>query len=211
MEEKLTQYIIEKYSPLAVLLHGSRASGNERTHSDWDFAILVNKGIETEREIIEGQNIEIRVLIVPFPELNDQNKSPWIVLRDGNVKVLFDPNNIAKDIIEKVTAFYKTPLHFSETDTSGHKAWYRSQLDGMIDYQNEQEAFFRKLSELYPRVIMYWFHFVRHSYMPQVYYSIPIIKNEDPEYFALLGKLASNISNQEKIDVCEQVYIKIWK
>jgi predicted nucleotidyltransferase len=211
MEQKLTQHIIERYSPLAVLLHGSRASGNERTHSDWDFAILVNEKIETEREVIDGQNIEIRVLVVPLPELNDQNKNPWIVLRDGNVKVLFDPSNIALDIIEKVTAFYKLPPHFSETDISSHKAWYRSQLDGMIDYKDEQEAFFRKLSELYPRVIMYWFHFVRHTYMPQVYYSIPIIKKEDPEYFELLEKLASSISNQEKIEIAEQVYNKIWK
>ena len=54
MEQKLTQYIIEKYSPLAVLLHGSRASGNERPHSDWDFAILVNEDIKVEREIVDG-------------------------------------------------------------------------------------------------------------------------------------------------------------
>jgi predicted nucleotidyltransferase len=211
MEQKLTQHIIEKYKPLAVLLHGSRASGNERLHSDWDFVILVNEKIETEREVVDGQNIEIRVLVVPIPELNDQNKSPWIVLREGNVKVLFDPNNIAKDVIDIVTAFYKIPPHFSETDISSHKAWYRSQLDGMIDYKDEQEAFFRKLSELYPRVIMYWFHFVRHTYMPQVYYSIPIIKEEDPTYFELLEKLASNISNQEKIDIAEKVYQKLWK
>lgn len=211
MEQKLTQYIIEKYSPLAVLLHGSRASGNERPHSDWDFAILVNENIEVEREIIDGQNIEIMVLVIPMPELNDRNKHPWLVLREGNVKVLFDPENMATAIIDKVTSFYKIPPHFSDVDMSSHKAWFRSKIDGMIDYRDEPEAFFAKQSELYPRIIMYWFHFVRRTYVPQVYHSIPIIKNEDPEYFELLEKFASNITNQEKIDTAEEVYKRIWK
>ncbi len=211
MQEKLTQYIVEKYKPLAVLLHGSRANGNEREHSDWDFAILMDQKIETEREIIDGQNIEIRVLVLPLPELNKENKDRWIVLREGNVKVLFDPNEITKEIIQTITTFYNLPPQFSVTDISGHKAWFRSQLDGMIDYKDEQEAFFRKLSELYPRVIMYWFHFKRRTYMPQVYYSIPILKEEDPIYFKLLEILASNATNQEKINVAEEIYNIIWK
>ena len=161
--------------------------------------------------MVYGQNIEIRVLIVPIPELNNENKHPWLVLREGNVKVLFDPENIAMEIIDRVTQFYKIPPHFTETDISSHKAWFRSQLDGMIDYQDEQEAFFRKVCELYPRIIMYWFHFDRRTYMPQVYHSIPIIKKEYPEYFEILQKISSNISNQERIDTAEMVYKKIWK
>ena len=211
MEQKLTQYIIEKYSPLAVLLHGSRASGNERPHSDRDFAILVNEDIKVEREIVDGQNIEILALIVPMPELNNQNKHPWLVLRDGNVKVVYDPENIARNIIDTVTQFYEIPPYFSDADISSHKAWFRSKLDGMIDYRDDKEAFFVKLSELYPRIIMYWFHFIRRTYVPQVYHSIPIIKEEDPKYFELLKKIAGNCSNQEKIDFGEMVYKRIWK
>jgi predicted nucleotidyltransferase len=208
IEQELTDYIVEKYNPIAVLLHGSRASGNAREHSDWDFAIFVTEKITANREIIKSQNIEIRVLVLPIPDKIDNQ---WLVLRQGNVKVLYDPQNKTLDVIKKVTGFYSEPLDFSEGEFYGHGAWFRSQLDSMIDYQNEQEAFFRKLSELYPRVIMYWFHFIKHTYMPQVYYSLPILQTEDLHYFNYLKILAGNFSNEEKIVAAENIYKRIWK
>ncbi|MBP6858147.1 MAG: nucleotidyltransferase domain-containing protein [Candidatus Pacebacteria bacterium] len=209
MEEKLTQYIKEKYDPVAILIHGSRSNNYAREHSDWDFAILVEKDTEVEREIIEGANVEIRVLKLPFNTHNIADR--WIAFREGNVKVLFDPQNITLDIIKEVTEYYNKPIIWKPSDISGHKAWFRSQVDGMTDYQNENEAFFRKLGELYLRCIQYWFHFLHHTYMPQVYLSLPRIQKEDPEYYELLKVLASNVSNKEKIDTAEKIYKKIWK
>lgn len=208
IEQKLVQYLIKKYNPRAIAIHGSRASGFAREHSDWDFAIFVDKEIEGDREIVDGQNIEVRVLALPF----DENKigDRWLVVREGNVKVVYDPENILEDIIKKVTTHYNQPLINTEADIIGHKAWYRSQLDGMIDYQNEQEAFFRKLGELYLRTIKYWFNFKRNTYMPQVYLSLPRIEKEDPEYFKLLQILAGNYTNTEKIEAAEKAIVSIW-
>jgi len=62
IEQKLVDYLKAKYSPLAILIHGSRASGFAREHSDWDFAILVDKDTQVDREIIDGANIEVRVI-----------------------------------------------------------------------------------------------------------------------------------------------------
>lgn len=207
IEQKLTQYVIKKYNPVAILLHGSRASGNARKHSDWDFAILVNEKISANREIIDDQNIEFRVLVLP---LMDEIENQWLVLRKGNVKILHDPQNKTSEIIEKITTFYNLPREFSEEDIKGHGAWFRSQIDGMIDYKNEQEAFFRKLSELYPRTIMYWFHFIQYTYMPQVYYSLPMIENKDPDYYNYIKILAGNYSSDEKISAAEKIYKRIW-
>ena len=38
IENALTDILRRKYSPTAVLLHGSRAVGKERDNSDWDTA-----------------------------------------------------------------------------------------------------------------------------------------------------------------------------
>lgn len=207
-EQRLVNYLIEKYNPRGILIHGSRATGFAREHSDWDFAIFVDKDVEGDREIIEGQNIEVRVLVLPF----DGNKigDRWLVAREGNVKVVYDPEHILEDIIKKITAYYNEPIVNTEADIIGHKAWYRSQLDGMIDYQNEQEAFFRKLGELYLRTIKYWFNFKHSTYMPQVYLSLPRIQKEDPEHFKLLQILAGNYSNTEKIEAAEKAITSIW-
>lgn len=209
MEEKLTNHIKEKYNPVAILIHGSRASGYAREHSDWDFAVLVEKDIESDREIIDGANIEVRVLKLPF----DENTIPdrWLVLREGNVKVTYDPKNITGVLIEKVTKWYNTPMVWGANEISGHKAWFRSHIDGMIDYQDDHEAFFRKLGELYTRCIMYWYHFLHSAYMPQVYISLPRIEKEDPQYYSLIKILASTASNKEKIEAAEEVYKRIWK
>ncbi len=209
IENKLVEYVKEKYKPIAILIHGSRANGYERPHSDWDFAIIVDKETETEREIIGDANIEIRALKLPF----DENKigDKWIALRKGNVKVADDPQNICESIIERVTEYYNKPIKWKDSDILGHKAWFRSHLDGMIDYQNDQESFFRKLGELYLRCIQYWFHFLHQTYMPQVYLSLPRIENEDPRYYALIKILAGTGTNKEKIKAAEDVYIKIWK
>jgi predicted nucleotidyltransferase len=210
MEQKLTDHIIQKYNPVAVLIHGSRSNEYAREHSDWDFAIVVHENTEGEREIIDGANIEVRVLKLPFEE-NNVGYDKWLALRKGNVKVVYDPQNICESIIERVTAYYNTPIKWSQAEIMGHKAWFRSHIDGMLDYQNEQEAFFRKLGELYLRSIQNWFRFLHNTYMPQVYLSLPRIEKEDPEYFALLKILAGNYSNQEKIEAAEEIYKRIWK
>lgn len=208
-EQQLTEYILKKYSPTAILIHGSRASGYAREHSDWDFAIIVDRDTEVERELIDGANLEIRVLQLPFDEQKIGDK--WMALRKENIKVVYDPKNITEDIIEKVTEYYNKPIEWSHADIFGHKAWYRSHIDGMIDYQNDHLAFYRKLSELYTRSIMYWFHYLHNTYMPQVYLSLPRIEKEDPEHYELLKILAGNGTNQEKVTAAEQIYLRIWK
>lgn len=207
-EERLVEHLKEKYSPRAILIHGSRATGFARAHSDWDFAIIVDEDVEGEREVVDGQNIEVIVLTLPF----DENKigDRWLVVREGNIKIVYDPENILEEIVRKITNYYNQPLVNTQIDIIGHKAWYRSQLDGMIDYQDEQEAFFRKLGELYVRTIRYWFNFKRSTYMPQVYLSLPKIKEEDPEHFKLLQILAGNYTNAEKIAAGEKVIMSIW-
>jgi len=206
-EQKLTQYILNKYSPRAILIHGSRANGYAREHSDWDFVILVDKDTEVLREIVDGANIEIRVMKLPF---NSESIDKWLIFRGDNVKVVFDPDNLSPDIINRVTEYYKKPIPLRADDISAHNAWYRSHLDGMIDYKDEQEAFFRKLGELYTRSIMYWFEYLHNTYMPQVYLSLPRIKEEDPEYYKLLQILAGNHTNEEKIEAGEKIHKRIW-
>lgn len=40
MKDLIVAHLIETYSPDTIILHGSRARGKERAHSDWDFILL---------------------------------------------------------------------------------------------------------------------------------------------------------------------------
>ncbi|MCB9808921.1 nucleotidyltransferase domain-containing protein [Candidatus Nomurabacteria bacterium] len=202
-EKILTQHILTKYNPRAIFLHGSRASGHAREHSDWDFAILVDQECETFREIIEGENIEVLPLVMPL----DQKTAPWWrwhALRQGNVKIIHDPENLGPELITKVTQHYHEPLEISHERLLSKKARYHTDIDSMIDYKDEPVAFFRKLGAFYERALRFWFEILHKKNMPQVYLSLPEIKEQDPEYFELLNTLAGNSSNEEKIETAQK-------
>lgn len=206
MEEKLTNYIKEKYQPLAIMIHGSRANGHAKEHSDWDFVILVDRPVAVEREIVFDQNIE--VFDIQYPVNEELIKKYVPEFRSSNVKVVFDPNAICTEIIEKATLLTEKgrPVEeYTGIEKSSHCAWMLSHIDGMIDYKEDQLAFFRKCSEFYVRALQYWFRFKKHTWMLQVYESLPQIKREDPEYFALLEVLAGDTPSNEKIVACKKI------
>lgn len=212
IENKLIEHVKEKYSPVGILIHGSRANGNFRENSDWDFAIFVDNEIETEREIVLGQNIEIKTVLYK-KEIN--NISEYVPqFRKGNIRIVYDPQGLCANFIELAEELFKKGRpqeDYSETEFKGHGAWMLSHIGGMIDYKDDQLAFFRKLSEFYGRALNYWFRFKKHDWMLQVYESIPRIKNEDPEYYELLVKISGNYTNEEKIEFCKEIHNKIFK
>lgn len=212
IEQKIIEYIKETYHPLAILLHGSRANGNARAHSDWDFAIFVKEKIVTKREVLFSvANIEIKQIIYPVLDTDISNIGHQ--LRKSNVRVVYDPEHICDAVIEQVTTYFeqgRPPEDYDENETIGHAAWMRSQIDGMIDYQHEPLAFFRKSGELYIRVIQYWFRFLKHDWMPQVYEALPRIQKEDPEYYALMEAYVQSHSAQEQILISEKIYVHLF-
>lgn len=209
LEQKITDYIVSKYSPVAIVIHGSRAIGKAREHSDWDYIIFTKEVADSAYEIIFGANLQIKAVKLP---VSDEKLSDYkSYLRKGNVKVVFDPEHITEEFITKATELYTKSVEYLPIHNNEARVLFLSYIDSLIDYQHEQEAFFRKLAELYVRVIKYWFHILHHTYMPQVYDALPRIEKEDPEYFQLIKVLASNVPNQEKIAVAEEVYKRIWK
>ena len=69
-EQKIVAVLKEKYNPVAIFLHGSRAVGKERVHSDWDIVMLFTGDIPRKgyREEIEGEDVEWKAFNVPAEE-----------------------------------------------------------------------------------------------------------------------------------------------
>ena len=63
MQEGIVNHLKEIHKPDAIILHGSRARGKEREHSDWDFIFLYNNATDVKngRELYRNQNIEFSV------------------------------------------------------------------------------------------------------------------------------------------------------
>ncbi|HEV7424196.1 MAG TPA: nucleotidyltransferase domain-containing protein [Candidatus Paceibacterota bacterium] len=205
LEQRIVDYLVEKYHPVALLIHGSRANGHAREHSDWDFAMFVSTPVPQTREIIfEKENIDIRIFTVPVDI--EKIREYCFYFERQNVRVIFDPEYITEDVIREATKVFNTPITHTPAETIACRARLRVLIDGMIDYQYEQASFFRKLSEFYQYALKYWFLFLNNSYMQQVYKSLPIIATKDKEYFKLLEILSENHTKQEKISAAEKLY-----
>jgi hypothetical protein len=210
MEEKLKEYFIEHYKPLAILLHGSRAVGKEREHSDWDFIFVMDKpNPEMRRKIIFGQNCEHKIFIYPFAD-DIVKKDAWH-LREGNVRVVYDPQNICTELLAKAAAKAKDKPTWTPADKEAWSAYVLGRIGGMRDYLDEPIAFYGKSDDLIKIAITLWFD-IKKGWMnaPQVYDSLPMIKTEDPAYFSLLEIVAGNYPPAEKVGAAEKLHALIF-
>lgn len=211
MEQKLTEYFIEHYKPLAILLHGSRAVGKEKEHSDWDFVFIMDKqNPEMHRKIIFGQNCEHKVLMYPFAE-DVVKKEAWH-FREGNVRVVYDPQNIATELLTKAAEKAKQKTVWTEGDKEAWSAYVLGRIDSMIDYQDEPIAFALKTGDLLRTAIQLWFD-VKKNQMnpPQVYDSLPIMREQDPAYFKQLEIVTSSTTSpQEKIEAAQNIHAALF-
>lgn len=197
MESKLTTYLREKYQPVAIVLHGSRANGMAREHSDWDFVLFTEKDVNPiTREIVFGANIEIKQIILPMAD----DVFIGAFFRIDNTKVLFDPRCVASVILTKNDEIYSKGNQFTEIDKSKRYAFLMSALDGIVDYKDIPLVLFDKKIDFYTRVIDAWFRFMKSEFEISHYYAFPKIKNEDPEFYAMVMDFVSQTKSEDLVN-----------
>ena len=203
MKEKLIEYLKEKYNPVAIVLHGSRANGNAKEHSDWDFLIFTNLDMDPYREVVLGANIEIKQAVLPIDD-DDVRKTFGYFFRKENVEVLYDPENIVGGFLAKNEEKLAKGNAFDEKDRIARYAFLKSSVDGMGDYKDDSIALFAKKTDFYDRAIPAWFRFKHKEFKPSDYIALPRIKKEDPEFYELLetfvnGNVDDSIKSGEKM------------
>jgi predicted nucleotidyltransferase len=182
-EQKLTEYLKEKYKPTSLVLHGSRANGMARTHSDWDIVMFTKHDVKPNtREIIFGANLELKQVILPVPE----DKFLGFFFRSENTKILYDPESIAKQLLVQNDAKVSEGNHFTNEDRTKRYAFLSSALDGIIDYKDNPLCLFDKKIDFYTRTIDAWFRFKKSEFEPSHYFAFPVIEKEDPEFFVFI-------------------------
>ena len=206
-EQKLTDYLKEKYSPTAIILHGSRANNRAKEHSDWDFIIFTKQDVNPlTREIIFGANIELRQIILPIPS----NKFLGYFFRAENTKVLYDPESITKNLLEQNNSYIKLGNQFDSNDRIKRHAFLVSALDGMKDYSDNHLIIFDKKTDFYTRVVESWFRFFKNEFEPSHYLAFPIIQEEDPEFYMLIEEFVDNTSADNLITTGNKIITRLF-
>lgn len=203
MKDKIVEHIKNKYQPDAIILHGSRARGYERELSDWDIVLLFNTEttFKSGRELFENQNIEFSVHTLPIADIFETFSSKL-----QNAVVLYERNDEGRRLLNEAIAFYAKGVHWSHEKLEAHKLWFQGRLDGMKNYVDTPEIFYKYFGDIYDRVFNYWYWLKQKRHSQPVYVALKDIQQLDPEYYNLLLKLTDQDTSLEmKVETSEKI------
>jgi predicted nucleotidyltransferase len=209
-EERIVAYLKNTYSPVAIVLHGSRATGNERLHSDWDVYMLFDTDIPRKgfREQIEGEDVEWKAFEMPI-EPNSILDVFDVHLQGA--KVLWEQGSHGTDLLERSRLLYAQGPKLSAEDIKREKLFFNHKIAGMEDDKGTPYLFLRHLSVLFARASNLWFEILHNEFSKPLYTALPFIKEKDPEYYKHLMTLCSSEqSNDEKIDAAHRISDRLF-
>lgn len=203
MEQKITEYAKEKYQPAAIILHGSRAVGHERAHSDWDLILLFHPHEDLPangRWFWQEHNIEYSCHQLP---ITDIEKEFGIKLQFG--RVLYEQAGVASELLQIARDYYAQPLKWSTEQTASHRLWVQGRVDGMRDTIAEPLLFEKYASDFYSRITNYWYWVIQNSFPKPIYVALDEIKEQDPAYYSLIETFVTEIDRVKRVAAAENI------
>ncbi len=206
IQDQITDYIVQTYKPRAIILHGSRANGMAREHSDWDILLLTDDVAKPHREIIFGANVEYSQIKLPISE----DKEYPFQYRTENSKVLYDPEHLTEKLLAQIDVFYKKGKSFTEADRIARRAYLLSALDGIANYADNPLIMFDKKTDFYTRITISWYQFMKKEFCPSPYIAFPRIQKDDPEFYAHVETFVSSTNSADLIHAGQQIVHKLF-
>ncbi len=207
-EEKLKEYLVQKYCPLAIILHGSRARGNNRPHSDWDVDLLVSQDTQTQPSLIEGEAVDVMAF---KPDVSDGLIRDNIGNAFHSAKVLFDTDNIGINFVKRVRDLAAQGLVLKPSEYQSKKYFLYRTLNRLVDAGDDNPIVFDyQLGKFIERAVNYSFQ-VDNKWSQSVYEAVNDIQENNPELFKELNIITSNVSDQEKVESAKRIYKLIFK
>jgi len=211
MQEEILTHLKEKYNPDVIILHGSRARGKERPHSDWDFIFLYSnsESLVNGRELYKEQNIEFTSHILPVA-LEDIESEFSTKLQGA--KVLYEQNGKGTALLKEAEALYQKGVYWSPERTENHKLWMQGRIDGMKDNIDDPLFFFKYATDFYQRVFNYWYWVSQNAFPQPIYVAEEETRDRDPEYLELVQQFADmDTSPEEKVAIAEKIRDRLFK
>ena len=206
-EEKLVEYLVAKYDPLAIILHGSRASGTNRPHSDWDLVLLVDKDTPTEQVLVDGSAIDIEAL---RPDIDNQKILKEIGGTFHSSKILFDTEKVGEKFVERVQKLASAGFRLTSEEYNSRKLFLFRLLNRLVDAGDEHPIEFAyHFGNFLLKAINYSFQ-VKGQWSKSVYEAIEDIESNNVNLAKELRIAVSNVSNMEKVETAKRIYRLIF-
>ncbi len=202
MEEKLINYLKEKYNPLGIILHGSRSNDSSKKHSDWDFFVLTKDNIKNDRKYepvaIHGQFLDVVLWHFPVEETYIKK---YFAMYLVTAKLVFCKDSSVSEMFSNAQMLNKQGLILSNEEIKLIKDEIDKSTQRISDLLDDKYGtFFLRSSDLYRTLYNSWWNIKMKKYSIPIYKGMDIIKKEDPEFFKLLQIVYSNKTNKKKYE-----------
>jgi predicted nucleotidyltransferase len=207
-EQQICQILREKYNPLAIVLHGSRALHKNRPHSNWDILLLFKdaSAAAAEWEKIAGEDVELNRC---SSEVMDENFKDSFGVMLQFARVLWEQDSIGTKVLEQAKKFYEKGVQISPPRRPIYKIYLTHKVHGMEDDLETPDLFLKHLHTFFTRAVDWWF-LVRGQYGKPFYLAIPHIQAADPEHYALLLNICGDSPKTEKIKACYELAARLF-
>lgn len=207
IKQQITDYLIQKYHPVAILLHGSRARGLNRPNSDWDLCVFVDRDVKDDGpELWNGESLDIDVVKLPI------TKEVFFETFLGTLQkteVLYEQQGAAQSVLALAEEIYEAPYDLSDKRRRNRKNYFHRLLLRLEGYVDHPVLFFYYLSGFYENIFPYWYE-LKGRWSQPLYVAWPEIQEEDPEYAELVRVLSSTASTNEKLDAAKQINQRLF-
>lgn len=211
MEKEITDYLVKKFNPVTIILHGSRASSFAKPHSDWDIYVFVDQeitGREFIGEIFMDQNLDAGLIKYP---VDDEIIKQKLVAISHAAKVIYDTGSCGQKLIARAKEIREKGVNLTKKEIENKKLFMTRSVDRLRDAVNDDAFFFFRLgSDFIRSALNNWFTILHNEYSVPIYMSLPRIKKDDPEYYAALEKLWSKENNQIKLEAVEYIFTRLF-
>lgn len=208
MLEKITEHLQKTYKPNAILLHGSRARGKERVHSDWDFVFLYYTPgqYQNGREVFAGQNIEFSMHVLPVEDIYNGFSNKLQV-----AQVVYEENSEGSDLLKRAAAYYEQGVYWTKEKLTDHKIWMQGRVGGMEDNLDNPMLFAKYHADFYQRVFNYWYWVLQNVHSQPFYIAIEEVAEKDSEYFELVQRFATtDTASEQKVTVAKEICQRLF-
>ncbi len=185
MEQEIIEYLKTKYSPRAIVLAGSRASGSNSNKSDWDIFVFSEEMQPDGFFEWQGELLDITVHIWPKP-------ADWVFTFPYGpvwpVKVLFDETGgeFAKILERTKTIYDQGPLVAYPIPCADRLVKLDRWKMKIEQYSGNQEVQFYYAGYIYEFLIRVWFEQQNLWPRPPAQ-ALPYIAEKDSDYAKMLS------------------------
>ena len=208
MQDTIVNYLKNTYQPVAIVLHGSRARGKERAHSDWDFILLYTEptDVGNGRELFQDQNIEYTVHTLPVSDIIDEFGGKL-----QGATVLYEQENEGTTLLQAANTYYAQGVHWTKEKIANHKLWVEGRINGMKDNVDDPIIFNKYFADFYGRVFNYWYWVLMQQHSQPIYIATEEVAKKDSDYYELVSALVdSTHSLEEKVVIAEKIYQRLF-